>query len=174
MPIIYCSGKLSELMKLKEKLDSSEHKSSDNYGNWNAHLFFHAGKKCIMVVNKKTLYSFVKMNILKDQLKDMRALLLPSFINQLKADRLYKDQDFDYWADYFSELKFSKTDNDKSAIGSLNELIYQFRGTLEADNPIYKNRTEKTVSTFLNEMPMSTIGYHSAIEEFKNIKQPMH
>jgi len=64
MGIIYCSNKLKQFLgSFVTNTLTNQFKSG--LGDWNGHLFFLYGKKCLALVNNQTYYSLFIADILK-------------------------------------------------------------------------------------------------------------
>jgi hypothetical protein len=150
MTTIYCSAKLADFLG-KEKLSSSSSPDSQ-LGNWNGHLFYCQRKKYMMFVNSKTYYAVLIPPVKKADLKNLENIFLQRLLSQMVLDEII-DEDFSLVIlSRLLPLTFSKTNNDKKAIGTLNEFIYQFKGQLE-----YSDGDQPDLATFnsrLNQIPV--------------------
>lgn len=151
MTTIYCSGKLAEFLG-KEKLTSPLESNENQLGNWNGHLFYYQRQKYLMFVNSKTYYAVLIPPIKKADLKNLENIFLQRLLSQLVVDQII---DEDYTLITLSRLlpiAFSRTNNNKKAIGTLNEFIYQFKGQLEYSNGIQPSLS--ILNSHLNQMPV--------------------
>ena len=89
MPNIFCSNKLKEFLKPIVDIN----KNIENDDQWNAHLFYLEGTKCIVFLNKETIYSFVLFDILKKDITNIRRLFIDGFISKLYADNILELKD---------------------------------------------------------------------------------
>ena len=136
MTAIFVSTKLSTLIG-KERLSKvNKPRQSDPLVDWNAQLFTIHRRKCIIITNKTTLYSFVRLNIIKKGLGDLPQFFVSSLFDQFKTDGLYNNKEENFWLDNFSKITFLTTDNDKKVIGSMNlkTLLHAIKNYYEKRN----------------------------------------
>jgi hypothetical protein len=162
MSIIYCSTKVSALIGNSRLNESKSEQLADPLYAWNAQLFYLGRKKCIIVTNKATLYSFVRLNVLKRDLSDLSGFFTNSLLGQLEADGLYDSHEF--WRPFFSKLCLYKTDNDKRVIGSINELIFQLKVGIAYNSRGLAAPTDTTAASYLNDAIMGLIKYSTPKE----------
>jgi hypothetical protein len=117
MPIIFCSTKLSKIIGLKTR------QPSICLDNWNGHIFYLEGRKCLVFVHKETFYSFVIFDILKKHLNNFKKVFIDNLLNQLDKDQLLTKEIQNFLLDDFENLELSTTDGDKSTIGFMNDCI---------------------------------------------------
>ena len=168
MPTIYCSAKLASFIG-NDRLTSVDKSSLTNpLAHFNAHLFYFGGRKCIIFTNKATLYTVVRLDVLKKDIKELGYFFQSSLKNQLKADNLFDEDKF--WQPFFSEPVFCRTDNDKRVLGSMNDFIYQLTDAM-AYGDLRLNLTDTNAGTNVNTLPMGMIGYISPIESLTKLKR---
>ena len=165
MATIYCSTKLSTLLGLPKKSKDFPTAAIDSHG-WNAMLFYLNKKKCLLFMNKPTLYCFLALDIVKKDLADFKKFFLQHFTDQLIADQLITERTKVMLEQDYRTIVLKPTDNDKSIIGSMNDCIFRIR--------YYNSRNEEPQtmnSTFighqLNKTPMGAIGYSNPVEKMK-------
>jgi hypothetical protein len=117
MPIIFCSTKLSKIIGLKTR------QPSICLDNWNGHIFYLEGRKCLVFVHKETFYSFVIFDILKKHLNNFKKVFIDNLLNQLDKDQLLTKEIQNFLLDDFENLELSTTNGDKSTIGFMNDCI---------------------------------------------------
>ena len=127
-------------------------------------------RKCIIVTNKSTLYSFVRLNVLKKDLADLNTFFISSLFIQLKSDKLYNIKQENYWLDNFSNLHFCRTDNDKKVIGSINDFIYQLKVAIGYNVQGLGNPTDTAAATYVNNTILGLIEYKTPIDKFRQSK----
>lgn len=159
MTTIFCSAKLSKLLKLQRKESSAS--NEDLFGSWNAHLFPVNGKKFLIFVNKQTLYSIFIADFRVAEFKELHSLLFSTIVLQLKADEMYTPQRAEFFRNHFTGLLFSTTDNDKKTIGCINEYILEFTTAFDLGHNTAKKYQNGLVATYMNEMLMRPLGLDS-------------
>ena len=172
MPTIFLSTKIATLIG-SSRLSLIDNSSKlDPRTAWNAQLFTHERRKCIIVTNKATLYSFVRLNILKKDLSDLSHFFLSSLFKQLKADNLYNKEEENYWLEQYLNITFARTDNDKKVIGSINDFIIQLK--LGLSYPAATNLekpTDTSAATFVNTIPMGMLRYKTPLDIYKEMRK---
>jgi uncharacterized protein DUF6933 len=168
MATIFLSAKLLKLIGA-DRLSAQP--SADNLlHQWNAHLFPIFGRKCILVTNKLTLYSFVKLDIFKKDLIELQVYFLISVIRQLITDGFADTEVFYSWRSSFADLNIQRTDNDKRVIGTMNDIIYQLRTAIEYQVPSLRVLTDLTASSYLNNNIYGALKYKSPIEQIASLE----
>ena len=92
--------------------------------NWTGNLITVNGKKCLLFVDKKTLYYFLMPYFSKKYLPRLKELFLFEFVEQLKRDDLYSREIAQYFVENFKEIKFFRTDNDQKTLGAVRDFEY--------------------------------------------------
>ena len=151
---VFCTSKLKEF--LKPLVDTS--KPIVNNEQWNAHLLYLEGRKCIIFLNKETIYSFVLFDILKKDISNIRRLFIDGFINKLYEDEILELKDELVLRMKYENTRFLPTNNDKRAIGSINDCISRI-----TFSPIYNKCSLKEAEIYveknLNDIPMGAVKY---------------
>ena len=126
MTTIYCSNKLKEF--IGKTKDITESNTSENLiGNWNGHLFYMNRKKYLIFVNNKSYYAIVIANVKKADLKDFDTLFLNRLMEQLVYDKTIENSSVLILLQKLMPFQFSKTNNDKKTLGTINAFIFQVK-----------------------------------------------
>lgn len=143
---IYCTQKLVKFIKtgIKESLPRKEY-------DWSAHLFFISGRKCIIFVNKQTLYTVMLLDIFKKDMAHINRLFLEAFIGQLKMDHILGSHEA-LIRDQYKEISLLSTDNDRKTLGTINNIVSMFQ-----DMDLESAR--QYASEGINKMPWQALGY---------------
>lgn len=124
MTTIYCTAKLEAFLK-PYITESPDHKEGTQ---WNAHLFFLEGRKCLAFIHKETGYSVVILNVIKSHLKNIHYLFRKHCLIQMSTDGILEESQAQKVIDFIGEVEFRKTNNDKSNLAflrvKLEELCY--------------------------------------------------
>jgi len=171
MPTIYVSTKLATLIGKARLFPRGKVQVSDPMAGWNAQLFSIDRRKCIIITNKVTLYSFVRLDILKKDLSDLSKFFISSLFDQLKTDGLYNDKEENFWLDNYSKIEFSPTDNDKKIIGSMNEMIYQLKVAILYKTSGLENPSNIKAGQYVNNIPMGLIQYKNPLDKMRDFKK---
>ena len=120
MANIYCTKKLEKI--LGKKLIEEEGEPSP-LGNWNPNVFYVSGKKCLLMMNDKSYYSIVLINIQKKDFLNFHNLFIERFLQQLDNDNI----EFPYAATpkIMNNLAphFLKTNNNRKVLGTMKEAL---------------------------------------------------
>lgn len=143
---IHCTQKLGKFIKagIEQGLSRSDQ-------DWSAHLFFITGRKCIVFVHKKTLYTVMLLDIFKKDMTHINRLFLEAFIDQLKTDNILGSHEA-LIRDVYKEISVVSTDNDRQTLGTINNLVSIFQNMdLES--------TRKYISNGVNIMPWKAVKF---------------
>jgi hypothetical protein len=162
MANVFCSSKLKEFLKPLIAIN----KTIENNEQWNAHLFYLEGKKCIIFLNKETIYSFVLFEILKKDISNIRRLFIDGFINKLYEDDILELKDELVLRMKYENISFLMINNDKSAIGSINDCISRITFS-PVDNKCSLKEAKNYVKKNLNDTPMGAVKYQFPIKLMK-------
>ena len=140
---IFCTKKLETFfVNVSKNIEIHE---TEN--NWNGQLLNIKGQKCLLFIDKKTLYLFLISNFSKKNLPKIKELFFLEFFNQLKRDGIYSLEVKNYFIDVFDDIKFFKTDNDQKTLGSIKNceaLISRFcRDFIDIENAITYYQNER-------------------------------
>ncbi len=140
MTKIYCSHKLKDF--LGQKFFISTEDPYNHYGDWNAHLFYYGGRKNLILVNNKSYYSVFLIDIKKADFKDFSTLFFNRLTEQLQYDDVIGPADLLITIQKYTPLVFSRTNNDKKTIGTINDYVYQYEVRKEHPYWVDKNLLE--------------------------------
>lgn len=150
---LYCTQKLGKFIQtgIKESLPRTEH-------DWSGHLFFIFGRKCIIFVHKKTLYTVILLDIFKKDMAHINRLFLESFIGQLKADNILGSHEA-LIRDIYKEIKLVSTDNDRKTLGTINNIVSIFQGATATGHFADLESARRYASEGINKMPWQALKY---------------
>jgi hypothetical protein len=165
MITIYCSQKLTTLLGLPKNHSESLSTETDLH-DWNAILFYLNKRKCLLFMQKKTLYAFLALDIVKKDLIDFSRFFRQHLTDQLLADQLINPHAKNLLDSICDPISLMSTDNDRRIIGSMNDCIFRIRfydsgkGDTLALSPTY-------IGHQLNRTPMKYIDYSYPVEKMK-------
>ena len=154
---IYCSNKLSSILKPEKNI--TENANSEN--DWSAHLFAIAGRKCVIFVNKETLYSVVLIDVLKKDLLNLNVIFTEVFIKQLEVNKMLTP-DFEKHIRKTNQIMNIYTDNERKTMGSLNDFVYHTKASYEQYGDL--DNTKTYVIKYLNTMPSKVLKFSTPNE----------
>jgi len=151
---IFCTKKLEPFVKIDNIIQ-------ETLNQWNAHLVYFDGKKCLYFIDKKTLYSIFIANIVKKDLENIENLFFNSLIQQLKNDKIYKPEMNNYLIENFQTIKFYKTYNDQKTLGTLRDNLNHLKSHCK-----YKDNKLLAALEFakfsMNEIPIGIRNFYNA------------
>ncbi|HPI10579.1 MAG TPA: hypothetical protein PLK63_06055 [Catalimonadaceae bacterium] len=153
--IIHCSAKLKEFVG-SSFLSKGVFSPSEDI--WNAHLFLINRKKCIAFVHSRTRYGVVLFDLRKADVPMLRSLFEDALVMQLYRDQILGESQINAVRKYASSIHFLPTNNDKSAIGSLNDIIFRLTYNV-FEGPIDMNRAKNYAASYMNCSPSGTLKY---------------
>jgi len=91
---------------------------------WYAHIFFICRRKCVMFMNAKTRFSFVAIDVTRQQLKSLEDMFRKGLSKALYEED-YSAETIKMFNDRIGTLQFALT-TDRSVLGSMNQFIMDF------------------------------------------------
>lgn len=158
--ILHCTQRLLDEMSIS-KSDLADAPESEE--DWYAHLFYMVRKKYVIFTHAETLFTFIVPDLNREKIKNIADVFKNGLESTLKIEG-FSIEDIPRNISTFKPVQFAKTKN-RSVIGSINDLIYQYRGYIEYNYA--EGMWDMTqVAKELNRMPLSYIdGF--AIDRFK-------
>jgi hypothetical protein len=123
-----------------------------------------ARRKCIIVTHKPTLYTFIRLDVLKKDLADLKGFFIGSLLRQLMHDRIMRESQTDYWLDKLQDISFRYSDNDKKVIGTINEFIYSLKVGIVEQAPYLSDLSDLVAATYINNYPMRQNKYKTQVQ----------
>ncbi len=150
MTQIYLSAKLQALFPGLDAATLTLSQPS-NLGDWNGHLFRVERRKCVILVNNVSYYAVFLVDILKKDLLNFSALFLDQLLRQLTYDKVITMEEYPVITAQLGQLQLRRTNNDRKALGTINEFIFLFKGHCEgrALNSI----DLATINHYINNVP---------------------
>lgn len=126
MSTIFCTKTLKTFLG-KSAIQGTAEPGVSFYGDWNAHLFNIKDEKNIMFVNNRSYYNVILRNIKKADVPRLSSMFIDRLSEQLIFDKVIEPDDVLIAVQRYTPVIFHGTNNDKRAIGTMNDLIYNFR-----------------------------------------------
>ncbi|AHM60911.1 hypothetical protein D770_13285 [Flammeovirgaceae bacterium 311] len=173
MTTIFCSHKLQTLIgKISPR--PAEEVPSSPLGNWNAHLFTVERRKCLAFVNSKTYYSVFLADILKKDLRNFQDLFYANLIRQLLHDEVIDLARVPLVTETLGPLQLARTNNDRKAIGTMNDFISQFKFNCDWHYGGFQHINLREINSRINDTPVGAGGneqrnYGWPIEDMKTL-----
>jgi hypothetical protein len=131
-------------------------------GSWFANLLYLDRRKCILITNSRTLYSFCVLDVKKTDLTDLGEFFAQHLLDSLRSEGA-PTSFLSKVESSLDEVVVART-NSRSVLGSMNDLVIQikvrvgYEGGVSACDVDMLNRS-------LNRIPMSAIGNSYAIDK---------
>tara|TARA_R110002051_G_scaffold32647_2_gene73755 strand:- start:2044 stop:2571 length:528 start_codon:yes stop_codon:yes gene_type:complete len=145
---IYTTGKLEKTIQ-KSIVDKSETENKI-LGEWVATIFYVDRKKCWLIVNKLTKYLLILSDIKTPELNNITQIFTETLYSQLKNDGI--EIDYETLSGLIGEIQLCKTNNDRSANGSLNNCMYSIEDW-KMDYGNFENLPFRKINSGLNSSP---------------------
>ncbi len=126
MTTIYCSNKFADFLG-KEKLSTADELVVNYLGDWNGHIFYHQRKKYLILINSKVYYSLIFPPVKKADLQGFGNFFLQRLLKQLAYDRIIGEDKSLNIVPNILPIQLHKTNNDKKALGTMNDFIFRFK-----------------------------------------------
>ena len=125
MLVLHCTAKLRSAAY---ETGSSEVPTHDPLDSWHANFFYLQRRKCVMVVNDRTLLPVLLFGLRKPQLSNLPAAFTERFCSLLE-ERKVPDYVVDKVRRLYRRAHITKT-KDRSVAGSLNEFTKELKWVL--------------------------------------------
>jgi hypothetical protein len=119
--IIYCSKRLETF--LRQTTPAVPPPIESKLGDWNGHFFTVKRKQCIVVMNNKSCYSVILLNIVKKDVNDFARVFKERFIEQLNFDLPLKESQEILIRQALGEITIARSNNDKRIFGTINHHV---------------------------------------------------
>jgi len=160
--IIHCTKKLLNEIEASPSGSMAPEPLSDFLGPWHANLIRIERRKCLLLTNDRTLYSFLVTGVKKKDLVNFRELFALHLKMNL-AKEGFGPEDIDKALEEYGEIAIAPTAN-RSVLGSMNDLAYQADYLVSRAGGLGKGDI-LTVNMMLNRIPMGAIKFDYAIEK---------
>ena len=158
---ICCTKKLlSELKKNPGKKDAI----IDSFWNWHANTFDIERRKCVLVTNDITLFTIFIPGLKKPDFQAFHFIFGQQLFKNLIYEKIPQKQ-IETILSECEDIQYKRTNN-RSVLGSMNELKFQLEYHIEAQGGLAKTDIFE-LNHQLNRTIMSPIKYNHPIEMFK-------
>jgi hypothetical protein len=163
MRLIHCTQKL-----LKElgnpPLQISTPETHEGLGNWYCNLLRIHPRKCLLLTNEKTLYSFLIPRVLKQNLKNLKNEFLINLNLNLRAEG-FSIEVIDKVIKEYREIGFAKTAS-KNVLGAMNQLAFEYEVLIQDKGGVENVRIFET-NRNINRTILKGIKYLHPIEALR-------
>ena len=128
--LIRCTAKLLKEMSVA-KADLVENSSPESaLGEWYAHLFFLARRKCILFAHSRTYYGFVVYGLKREDIRNLNEVFRKSLGQRLYEDGFSPEAIKKAIAAAADTIVYGRT-IDRRVLGVMNQMIYEFGACLD-------------------------------------------
>lgn len=160
MTLLHCTAKL-----LKElgnpPLQNLSEPNKEGLGNWYANLLRIERRKCILITNEKTLYSFLIPKVKKENLKNILDEFLFNLNMNLTAEGFCIEVINKVLQEY-SEMGFAKTAN-RRVLGVMNDFACEYDYFIASEEGLDRVRILEA-NKRVNRTPSSPLKYRYPID----------
>jgi len=156
MTIIRCTLKLLKELDIRESTIYDFIQPDNFIGSWYANIIRTDGRKCLLFVNDKTLFTFMIPAIKKAHLVKFRK----TFIDNLRLNLSFlgvHEKAINKICDIGDEIIISKTIS-KSVLGSMNDYARLYKSKIKSVNGELIDDIVK-INLEMNTTPMGALGY---------------
>ena len=162
--IVRCTRKLLHELSIRdESLDSGE-TAPGLFADWHANLVRIDRRKCLLLADSRTLFTFLVPAVLRRDLLDFGGLLRTHCSRTLSSHGIDPGQ-----VPALSSscpVRFAKTNN-RSVLGSMNDYAFQFKVHITAERGL-KHTNMSRLNHKMNETPMGALNYERPIRAVEN------
>lgn len=112
--------------KLEAELKVNTHNvipmEEDKFYSWHASLFMYNRRKCIILMNDKTRYSFVLYGLKKEQFKNLQTVISDAIVENFTAEG-FDSESINEYIQKLGYILYSKT-NDNLILDQMNDMEY--------------------------------------------------
>ncbi|MBL7889421.1 MAG: hypothetical protein JNL24_07715 [Bacteroidia bacterium] len=171
MTTIYCSNKLKDFIG-PTNLKSYDNLTPNKLGDWNAHIFVYGRRKNLILINNISYYTLIFPNIKKADFKNFEDLFIKRLSDQLLFDNIIEIEHAPILKQRLLPVKLTTTNNDRKALGTMNEYIFSFRlymDFFELDSLDLNHINGKLNDTLVGASRPQKRDYGRPIEDMKNL-----
>ncbi len=162
MQIIHCTKKLLNELEASPGSSITLEQSPGFLGPWHANLIRIERRKCLLLTNDRTLYSFLVPGVKKKDLDNFRELFALHLKMNL-AKEGFGHEDITKALGEYGEIAIAPTKS-RSVLGSMNDLADQADFLVSRAGGLEKGDM-LTVNMMLNRIPMGAIKYRYSIDK---------
>jgi hypothetical protein len=159
-----CSKKLQTFLGLENSKKPVE--AEYQMYHWYASLFYLGGKKCLIFMNHSTYFSFAIFNVKKSDMLHLDEIFINGFIKELYRCDLIGEKQESILRSKKLSLNLQSSTNNKSVIGCTNNFIDAIKYFFISSG--ISGYEFHNMKYFINETPVSPLGYRSPVEAMKN------
>jgi hypothetical protein len=163
---IKCTKKVQTYLKLKPSDLAEPVQSEEGFGAWYVNQFYVDRRKCLVVMNEKTLLSFFLFGIktTNTEKETLPELLLNGIFQLLKIEN-FSNESISVLLESYRDFRYMKT-TDRKALGNLNDLMFLYESMIVSSGGLkYCDLTE--IIRQINRTPQRNIDWGYSIDKAK-------
>ena len=161
-----CTSKVLKLLDLGPK-DLAEMRAPDSlFGNWYVNLFVVVRRKTLLLMNERTLLSFVIYGVRKDNVKNIQHILLRG-IDQLLTLEGFNISEINKVFSGYDSVEFTKTGS-RSLLGNMNDLMDMYKHSIYYEGGL-KYCDLADIMRRINRTPQRNLGWANSIDVVKQL-----
>ena len=161
-----CTKKVLDTFGYKSANISEIVRPDSVLGNWYVTQTQIDRRKTLVFMNERTLLSFVRFGLRKDNAKDLELVAIKS-IAQLLEHEGFTDSEIEFVLSDYMRIEVTKTDNRK-ALGSLNDLVRLYDVHIYSDGG-FASCDLTAIMANVNRTPQRNIGWRYSIDVVKEL-----
>lgn len=154
MAEIFTTKKLEKI--IHKRVENREVLVKNDFGNWNATVFYIAKKKCLLFVNSKTFFSVIIPRFSMKDIDKIDTLFLDCFYSQLLFEEI--NIGFETIVEKLGSIGFHSTNNNRKIIGVLNYNIEKLN-YFKYEYPVFNSLVIREMTEKLNKTPFKQLGW---------------
>lgn len=166
MQLIRCTKKLQKEMGLKSADLVTDEIEESTLGSWHANLLFIDRRKCVLLVNDKTLFNFIIPNVNRKQIHQLDTLFR-NFLQCVLAEEDFTEILRENIMQEYESIGFANTNN-RSVMGSMNDLAFLYKLHIQDEGGVHNFMLSQIIHR-LNHMPMGALEHNYAIESLRSL-----
>ena len=164
MTEIFTTKKLEKI--IHKKIENDVSLVENNFGNWNATIFYVAKKKCILFVNDVTFFSVIIPRFSMQDIDKIDEMFLDSLYSQLLFEKI--NIEFKTIAFKLGKIKFQSTNNNRKVIGILNYNIEKLN-YFKYEYPVFNSSVIREMTEKLNKTPFKQLDWKLPFEAMNSL-----
>lgn len=166
MQLIRCTKKLQKEMGLKASDLAEQESASGLLGSWHANLLLIDRRKCVLLVNDKTLFNFIIPDVKREHIRRLDTLFR-DFLQCMLAEEAFSEALSAQILQEYETVGFADTNN-RSVMGSMNDLAFHYQFLIQREGGVHSAMVPRIIHD-INRMPMGALKYGYAIDALRSL-----
>jgi len=168
---IRCTKKVYDLLGIKNT-ELNECKETDALlGNWYANIFKIERRKALIFMSEKTFYSFIILDVRKDNIKNIAAAFYLGLKQSLEREG-FDDIAINMFLSDCKNIELTKT-NSRTILGNLNDLVEQYKFSIYYDGSLSYCDIIDIIKN-INRMPQRNLNWSTSFNKLMEYSIPLN